>query len=193
MSVVSVLRDFAPDLNGKNVYEISARGPLHGFLARNVMSLTSSEYFEDVPVGSYKDGVQCQDVQRLTFDGSIFDICTSTEVFEHVPDDRRAFREILRVLRPGGLLIFTVPLSDAAGTIERAVLAQGNRVVQLLPPEYHMDPARGRKPILAFRNYGADIVQRLQEQGFERAGIAHPKDQIAWGYARPVIYAFKAV
>jgi len=192
MSIASVLRDFVPDLSDKAVYELSARGPLHRFFLRNAMSVTSSEYFEEVPLGDYKNGVLCQDVQRLTFEGNSFDICTSTEVFEHVPDDRRAFREILRVLRRNGLLLFTVPLSDAAVTVERAELTEGANVVHLLPPEYHTDPVRGGNRILAFRNYGTDIVQRLKDQGFERAGITHPKDPIAWGYARPIVYAFKA-
>lgn len=192
MSIVCILRELVPDLSGKAVFELSARGSLHRFLARNARSLTSSEYFEEVPLGSYKGGVQCQDVQRLTFESNRFDVCTSTEVFEHVPDDRRAFREIVRVLRPGGLLLFTVPLSDAASTVERAVLGESGEVVHLLPPEYHRDPVREDAPVLAFRNYGADIGERLRQQGFERAGIVRPQGRIAWGYARPVVYAYKA-
>lgn len=192
MSIASVLRELVPDLDKKVVYELSARGPLNRFLSQNAKSLSSSEFFEDVPIGSYKGGVQCQDVQRLTFESNCFDVCTSTEVFEHVPDDRKAFREMSRVLRRAGLLLFTVPLSGAAVTLERAVLGEQGQVVHLLSPEYHVDPVRRDAPILAFRNYGEDIVQRLLAQGFERAGITYPKDPIAWGYARPVVYAFKA-
>jgi ubiquinone/menaquinone biosynthesis C-methylase UbiE len=32
-------------------------------------------------------------VQRLSFADASFDLCTSTEVFEHVPDDRAGLRE----------------------------------------------------------------------------------------------------
>jgi len=44
-----------------------------------------------------------------------------------VPDDRRGFSEIRRVLRPGGAFIFTIPLADTERTVERAVLEGGQR------------------------------------------------------------------
>jgi SAM-dependent methyltransferase len=40
-------------------------------------------------------------------------------VFEHVPDDARGFSELRRVLRPGGKMLFTVPLFDAPDTVDR--------------------------------------------------------------------------
>jgi SAM-dependent methyltransferase len=114
--------------------------------------------------------VLCQDVQQLTFPDASFDVCTSTEVFEHVADDARGFREIRRVLRAGGAFVFTVPLGDAEATVERAE-SQGGRIVHLLPPEYHGDRIRGRDRVLAFRNYGRDIVERLRTAGFAHARI----------------------
>ena len=54
-----------------------------------------------------------------------FDLVTHTEVFEHVPDDARAFAQLRRVLKTGGTMIFTVPLTDRIETIERARLHDG--------------------------------------------------------------------
>jgi SAM-dependent methyltransferase len=128
--------------------------------------VTVSELFDDVEAGQFRRRVQCQDVQRLTYDDVSFDLVTSTEVFEHVPDDRRAFAEIHRVLRPGGALVFTVPLMDTVTTLERARLDHG-AIVHLTDPEYHGDRLRGRGRVLAFRTYGLDILDRLRAAGFE--------------------------
>ena len=156
------------------VYEMSSRGALCRHLRRTFAQVTMSELFDDVAPGGFRDGVQCQDAQRLTYGDAAFDLVTSTEVFEHVPDDRRAFGEIHRVLRPGGVLLFTVPLMDAATTLERARRENG-AIVHLLEPEYHGDRLRGRRKVLAFRTYGLDILDRLRAVGFE-AGVERIDD-----------------
>jgi SAM-dependent methyltransferase len=171
LSLIAVLQSVRPGFAGQALYELSSRGALHDFLRRRVGNLTCSEYFDGVPPGARRDGVLCQDVQRLTFADASFDVCTSTEVFEHVPDDSRGFREMRRVLRAGGALVFTVPLRDAGPTLERARLDGQGAVEHLLPPEYHGDRIRGPGRVLAFRNYGHDIVDRLRACGFAEARI----------------------
>ena len=170
LSLVSVLQSVRPGFGGEAVYELSAHGPLFKFLKKRVPALTSSEHFDDVPPGGRRDGVLCQDVQHLTFPDGSFDICTSTEVFEHVPDDARGFREIQRVLRPGGIFVLTVPLAQSQATVERARVRDG-RVEHLLPPVYHGDRLRGRGQVLVFRDYGHDIAARLRDSGFAETYI----------------------
>lgn len=189
LSLVDVLLDLRPDLEQKAVYELSSRGALFEFLRQNAGSVTGSEYFADVAPGAWKGAIQCQDVQALTYASDSFDICTSTEVFEHVPDDSRGFSEIRRVLRPGGTFVFTVPINIHDATVERARLLAGGDVEHLLPAEYHGDPVGDAGRILAFRNYGADIVDRLIASGFDSAGIRTPDQPAAWGYRRAVIVA----
>jgi SAM-dependent methyltransferase len=53
------------------------------------------------------------DVGSITetgFDDASFDAVFALEVFEHVPDDERAFAEVARILSPGGMLVMSVPL-----------------------------------------------------------------------------------
>ncbi len=45
------------------------------------------------------------DVQRLQFADQTFDRCYADKTFQHLPDPARALAELLRVLRPGGLLV----------------------------------------------------------------------------------------
>ena len=170
LALVAVLKSVRPGFRGEAVYELSARGPLYRYLRREVPRLTASEYFDGTPPGASRDGVLCQDIRRLTFADASFDVCTSTEVFEHVADDLAGFREIRRVLRPGGIMVFTVPLSSSAVTVERAVERDGV-IEHLLPAEYHGDRIRGQGRVLVFRDYGTDITARLRAQGFAEAAI----------------------
>lgn len=47
--------------------------------------------------------------ERLPYPDGMFDVVLSHEVLEHVPDDRAAVREALRVLKRGGRLVVFVP------------------------------------------------------------------------------------
>jgi SAM-dependent methyltransferase len=167
---------------------MSAQGPLVAFLRRHAARLTTSELLDGVEPGGSRDGVLCQNVERLTFAGASFDLCTSSEVFEHVEDDAAGFREVHRVLRPGGRFIFTVPLPDSAETVERMAVRNGQRVA-LLPRMYHADRYRGAT-VLVQRDYGRDIVERLRQAGFTDARIERPAQPL-FGHARPVIVAVR--
>jgi SAM-dependent methyltransferase len=48
-------------------------------------------------------------VEELPFEDESFHLVTCLDVIEHTRDDQRALRELLRVARPGGYLLVTVP------------------------------------------------------------------------------------
>ena len=53
--------------------------------------------------------VQQYDGMRFPFEDGRFDLVTMFDVLEHIEDDNLALREILRVLKPTGTLMLTVP------------------------------------------------------------------------------------
>ena len=57
--------------------------------------------------GSGKIIGECADIQKLHYGDSTFDkvVCIST--LEHVIDDKAGMKEMVRVLKPGGLLLLT--------------------------------------------------------------------------------------
>lgn len=180
-------------LNGRrpgSVYELSSRGPLVSWLAKFAGSLQCSEFFDDVPPGTERNGVRCEDVQRLSFADASFDLVSHTEVFEHVPDDLAGFAEICRVLRPGGLMVFTVPVNSAPRTVERARLGSDG-VEHLLPPAWHSDLIRGEGRVLVFRDYGLDLPARVCAAGFASAELMPLDRRVPWEMGRRVVVARK--
>ncbi|MBI3650454.1 MAG: class I SAM-dependent methyltransferase [Acidobacteria bacterium] len=51
----------------------------------------------------------CSRVETLPFQSSSFDVITALDVLEHIDDDLAGLQELLRVTKPEGLLVITVP------------------------------------------------------------------------------------
>jgi SAM-dependent methyltransferase len=49
------------------------------------------------------------DAQQLPIKSDSFDAVVTLDTIEHIPDDHAAMKEIMRVLKPGGLVLINVP------------------------------------------------------------------------------------
>ncbi len=90
----------------------------------------------------------------LPYEREFFDCLTCSEVLEHLPDDQAALAECFRVLRPGGVLVLTVPYRHwfpayeplmghfrhyDRESLDRSLSAAGFRTIEWLPnyPRWH--------------------------------------------------------
>lgn len=96
------------------------------------------------------------DVQEIAAADASFDAVICNHVLEHVPDDRRAMREIRRVLRPGGWAILGVPMQP-----KRATSFEDPSITS---PE---ERERAYGQFDHVRVYGRDYPDRLRECGFD--------------------------
>lgn len=143
--------------------------PLFSWFAAHHRRAVGSEYLGDAVEFGERDerGIRNESLTRLTFAADGFDFVISLDVFEHVPDYRRAAGECLRVLRPGGSLLFTVPFRpDYQENLVRAVVREDGAIDHLLPPEYHGDPL-STAGCLAFYCFGWELLDQLREIGFQ--------------------------
>jgi SAM-dependent methyltransferase len=145
--------------------------PIAELLARcGWIDLHLSTWKPDVSPGEpLSPGVTNQNLERLTFPDATFDIVVTSDVMEHVRLAAEAHREIRRVLRPGGIYLFTVPHFRDRETIRRVQIvdpADPSQDVDLLEREYHGDANSTEGRALAYRNFGIDIDRELQELGF---------------------------
>lgn len=81
----------------ENLGWLERRGPVVGVDVEGILGRRGSAPF-----------VQAS-VERLPFRDASFDAVLALDVLEHVDDDPKAALELTRVLRPGGLLVVTVP------------------------------------------------------------------------------------
>jgi SAM-dependent methyltransferase len=167
LSLIPVIKlHFKDAFQEKVAYELSTYGSTLIWLKRHFPRVIASEYIPDQPRGSVVDGILNQDVQELTFDDSTFDLVTSNQVFEHVPDDIRGFVECYRVLRPGGAMILSVPLYSLP-TTQRIANLVDSEVVFLGEPEYHDSRIGGARSAPVFwRHSIVDIAERVGAAGF---------------------------
>lgn len=96
------------------------------------------------------------DIRAIPCRDSLWDVVICSHVLEHVREDEKAIRELLRVVRPGGVVLLLVPLApgleesleeDTPGTPEERLGRFGQ--------EDHV------------RVYGRDFRSRVRRVGFE--------------------------
>lgn len=147
---------------GGCVFIAQSSGPLYDVFAAHLepQRLVCSEYLgPQFAPGTFVGGTRHEDLQRLSFADESFDLVVTADVMEHVPDAPAAEREIARVLRRGGVYVFSIPFYF---TLEhdrvRAVLHADGTVEHLEEPQYHGDPVRP-DGILVYRDYAENDLR----------------------------------
>lgn len=145
-----------PNFSNRSVYEVGIKGPLCERL-QSLPDYTMSYYWQNLPLGFVKDGVSCQDLRNLTFDDDQFDLVISIDVLEHVFEPEKAIAAISRVLKPGGMHVFSIPTPNklAAKSRVRAKVSDGE-ISYLHKPVFHV--AGDDAPSLVVTDWGRDIV-----------------------------------
>ena len=83
----------------------SGTAPVSPDLKRTVVADVSEEAMRNVECASKA----VTSITEMSFAPASFDCVLCSEVLEHIPDDAKAVSELRRVLKPGGVLVVTVP------------------------------------------------------------------------------------
>lgn len=160
-ALVLVLEAVVPDWRDLKVYESSGAGGASAKFARECPGYVASQFFPGVEPGTTHEGWRVEDLTRLTFADGTFDVVITQDVFEHVPDPEACFGEVARVLRAGGVHVFTVPFYEDRLSSPRArVLADGT-VEHMETPIYHDDPVSD-DGALVITDWGTDLPELIE-------------------------------
>jgi SAM-dependent methyltransferase len=153
-----ILDSYFSGWEAKQIHESS---PSTGFISQYARNYSSSQYFQDVPPGKLFDGVRCENLEALTFADESFDIFVTQDVLEHVFRPDLAVAEVHRVLKPGGIHIFTAPKHRGLlETCQRAEMTAAGTVNHLLPEMYHGNPVGDGRALVTW-DYGYDFEELL--------------------------------
>ena len=86
---------------------------------------------------------------------------------EHVRLYQRAHSEIYRILKKGGIYIFTVPYIKSNYEHIKLVEINNDEDIFLVDPQYHGDPLNKKSGVLAYRVFGNIIKKELENIGFD--------------------------
>ena len=156
------LQNDRPDLltGSRSVLQIA---PDRGLEPR-LRSLSSIRYLSGDP--HEPEAMIRLDLTNLNLPDECFDVVICVHVLAHISNDRKAMREIFRILRPTGVaLIMTPVFSDLEITYEDPCI---------------VNPRERRKKFGAWdfvRKYGPDFVDRLKQAGLD-VEIVQPADKL---------------
>lgn len=141
-------RDGGNRLDGKRILHFAPEKALRRVLSKNPGYETAD---------LLQTGVTHQvDITRLPMADGTYDVIIANHVLEHIPDDRKAMRQLFRVLKPGGYALLSVPINPT-------------RVETYEDPAI-TDPVARKAHFTAhdhLRFYGLDFAARLKEAGFD--------------------------
>lgn len=130
------IRRLFPDLRPTQILHLNQINGLSGVLKES-RDLVETCYDSSRPIGVECQGFINQDMQQLQFEDARFDLVVHSETLEHLHQYDRALAECHRVLKPGGIQIYSVPLIKRRLTRRRSRLDAGGNAVNSLPPSYH--------------------------------------------------------
>lgn len=125
------------------------------------------------------DGTQCD------FSDQSFDVVTSFQVLEHISDYNSYFNEIIRVLRPGGLALFTTP--NALLRLNPGMKPWNEFHIHEFAPSELMDFLNHRFSSVTIRGlFGTDELYWIERNRVEIAKQHALMTQNSWSLDKPL-------
>lgn len=108
----SVLRKHLPAQNERRILDAGCGTGINLHLLREFGAVEGVDFSEkaiEFCQARGESAMRTADIRCLPHEDGSFDLVTALDVLEHIEEDRDALRELVRVCRPGGYVLLTVP------------------------------------------------------------------------------------
>jgi predicted SAM-dependent methyltransferase len=126
------------------------------FITNNRIDYFPCDKFEKGYENAYSSETLNVDITNIQFEDNTFDVIYCSHVLEHVIDDKKAMKELFRILKPGGWALLQVPLDNKRDKTYEDY--------HIITPE-EREKAFGQKDHV--RIYGKDYKEKLEHAGFQ--------------------------
>ena len=155
-----VMDSMFPSWKEKEVHEYI---PENRNIADCVPKYSYSKFFKDLSIGTVYKECRNENIEELTFLDSTFDYFISIDVLKHVFHPDRAIKEMLRVVKENGAVVFAVPkYKSLLHSCQRAKIDKNGVISHLFNPKYHGDSIDEKGSLVTWE-YGQDFKQLLQK------------------------------
>ena len=155
---------------GQKILMYEQVSPVYKMVSRDVSAVEGFEYLGmGYRGGCVYNGVLNENICKLSYDNETFDLLVANDVFEHVDNYVRAFKEAYRVLRPGGKLLFTVPFNANSRETIKYAEDREDGIVYHKEALYHNSPIENMDALLVYQIFGWDMLDELKKCGFSEA------------------------
>lgn len=142
--------------------KIHESSPSNTLISDLCIHYSSSQYLEGVSLGTKKDNVLCENLEKLTFADETFDLVITQDVMEHVYSPKNALNSIMRVLKQGGVHVFTTPKHPGLLSSYPRIVRTDNGIKHLVEPSYHGNPVGDGRSLVTY-DYGSDFEDLVSE------------------------------
>ena len=185
------IKSFIGNKGFSNALDVGCSGDSFIHLLKNVQHKSFCDIAQ-IPLQTYVEYLNyhpcVSDLTSLPYRSNSFDLITALDVLEHIPDDKKASSEMVRVLQPNGLMIITVPHRMKYFTNQDIICGHVRRYEYKEIKE--LFTSLGMKEVTKFGVYGQlmkiQFLQRANPEGTEQ-GISSLRDNYA---KNPVFHKF---
>jgi SAM-dependent methyltransferase len=166
-ALMCVIEESFPSWRGAIIHESSPgqRGASIK-LQKEASHYIPSQFFPGHKSGIPVNGIQCENLESLSFADQSIDLHITQDVLEHIFNPDITFKEIARTLKPGGMHIFSVPLVNKFNPSRRRARLHDGKIEHLEAEQYHGSPVGDGRSLVTI-DWGFDICDYI----FKASGL----------------------